>query len=150
MRLKTLFGFLAISIILSVSNALASDLEAGEISLTSKNWGNQTAIFNLSNTGDEYKFVVATSLAKFTTGKFETPRFTKKSFFVEPSSQNKFSLPVIIPAGYGKISIEISLYDVVDTLDELFDSQKFKTTSMQLSFEIPKSLKKSKIFFTFK
>lgn len=141
MNLKTFFRLLAISLILSVTHVTASDLEVGEISLLSKNWGNQTAAFDLNNNSDEYKFVVATSLAKFTTGKFETPRFTKKSFFVEPASQNHFELPVIIPTGYGKISVEISLYDVVDTLDQLFDSQKFKTTSMQLSFDIPQSLK---------
>lgn len=120
----------------------ASDLQVSEITLSSTNWGRQTASIDLSNSGENYSFVVAISEVRFTGGKYESPRFTRRTFFIEPSSKNDLKLPITISAGYGKVEIDIFLYEVIDTLDQLFDSQRFFTKSFPVEFKISENLKK--------
>lgn len=126
----------------SVALALnASDLKVSDVTLSATSWGHQTATIDLSNSGENYTFVVAMSEVRFTGGQYESPRFTRKSFLIEPSSENELMFPVNIPAGFGNVEINIFLYDVVDTLDQIFGSQRFFTKSFSAEFKISKRLK---------
>jgi len=130
------FMFFSVALVLN-----ASDLKVSDIKLSATNWGQQTATINLSNSGENFTFVVAISEVRFTGSQYESPRYSRKSFFIEPSSENELMLPVIIPAGYGKVEIDISLYSVVDTLDQIFGSQLFFTKSFPMEFKISEKLK---------
>ncbi|MCP4703157.1 MAG: replication protein [candidate division Zixibacteria bacterium] len=141
MRLKAkicCFTFILLSISLSL---WASDLKVSDVTLSSTNWGDQTASFNLSNMGEDYKFVVAVSEISNVDGTGESPKFTKKAYFIEPSSEQELVLPITISAGYGKIEIGIKLYDVIDTLDQVFDSQMFFTKVIPVEFKVSDKMK---------
>ncbi len=126
----------------SVSPGLyASDLKVGDITLSSTNWGAQTASIKLSNTGEDYKFVVLKSEVITLDNESEAAPFTKAAYFIEPLSDNDFTLPVNITAGYGKIQIDISFYEVIDTLDLLLESQRFFTKSFPVEYKISEKLK---------
>ncbi|HHI02494.1 MAG TPA: hypothetical protein ENL22_03110 [candidate division Zixibacteria bacterium] len=141
MKHKFVIYCLTLSIILISAYSYATDLKVNEITLSSTSWGRQTAFFNLTNTGEDYKFVVAISDVRFIEGEYESPRSDRKAYFIEPSSKKALTLPVIIPAGYGKIEINISFYDVVDTLDQVFESQQFFKKSFPVECKIPEELK---------
>jgi len=138
LRIHLYFWIMALSLIAAGANA--SDLEVSDISLSAPKWGNQTVYFKLSNTGEDYKFVTAMAAVHYTSGKYISSRFSKKSYQIEPLSAAKTALPVIIPAGYGGAVVEITLYDVIDTLDQVFESQKFFQKSLPLEFKIPEIL----------
>jgi len=141
MRQKSLICCYFFFLCFIASGLIASDLSVDDLSLSSSNWGNQTVSIKLSNTGEDYKFVVLVSEVKFTDSSYESSPLVKVSHLIEPESNNDFTLPVYIPAGYGKVEIDISMYDVVDTLDMLLESQRFFNKIIQVEFEMPEKLK---------
>ena len=140
MRQKLIIYYLAIIFSISLCS-YASDLKVSEITLSSTNWGHQTASFKITNTGYDYKFVVAISEVRFADSKYESARFTKKAYFIESSSVNDLTLPINIATGYGKVEINIFFYDVIDTLDQVFESQQFFSKSFPVEFKISEKLK---------
>lgn len=131
-----------ISVFLMSLCSFAADLEVSDVKLSATNWGPQTASIKLSNIGESFKFVLAKSEVRFVGGKYESLRTAQKAYFIEPSSNIDLTLPFDIPAGYGKIQIDIFLYDVIDTLDQIFDSQRFFTKSFPVEFQLSENLKK--------
>ena len=117
-----------------------NDFKIGLINLTDKNWGTGFAEFRLEYTGYEYKFIAATAVVEFTEGPYRPARYFKKNYIMEPESAVDVTLPVIIPASYGKGIINISLYDVVDTLDQPFESQRFFEKKIPFEFSAPSEL----------
>jgi len=116
------------------------DFKIGPISMNAQTWGTDIASFEVKYTGYEYKFVVATSTVEYTEGPYHPIRHFKKTYFLEPESSVNVELPVIIPASYGKAEIRIVLYDVVDTLDQIFESQKFFEKTIPVEFDAPTRL----------
>ena len=137
-------GLICSLLILMAYPALAdpADFNIGEIELSDAAWGHQTARFKLNYTGDNYTFIVAASLVQFFGGDLTPSRYEKKAFLLGPETTVDIDLPVNIPGNFGDCEVEIYLYDVIDTLDEVFESQKFFTRSLPLAFPVPESLKK--------
>ncbi len=137
---------LILAVLLVVVSALLvsadDDFKVSSIELNSKDWGTDMATFKVSYTGDEYKFVVATSVAEYTDGPYHPVRLFRKNYFLQPESSVDVELPVIVPASYGKAEISVILYDVVDTLDQLYESQIFYDKSFPVEYKVPPQLSK--------
>ena len=51
-----------------------------------------------------------------------------------PEAKMVLQPQLVIPGDYGKARIEVRYYDVVDTVDEIFDFQRFRTDTMWAEF----------------
>ncbi len=116
------------------------DFKVGPIEMPEIAWGSNIASFKLTYTGGDYKFIAAAAHAEFGEGKLKPSRKFVKNFFMTPESEIDIELPIPVPAAYGKGMVTIKLYDVVDTLDELFESQVFFTKEIPFNFKAPQNL----------
>jgi predicted transcriptional regulator len=132
---------ICISILTLSVTVSAQDFKVSEIKLSSTNWGTQKASFDLTNLGEYFSFVVATAEVDFPGNVIDSKRFTKKVFIIQPPEIEKLEMPFIIHGNIGKGTVLINFYNVVDTLDPLFESQKFYSRKFEFNIEIPKSLK---------
>jgi len=120
----------------------ASDFTVNALKLTGSDWGYQTASFTLDYAGEEYKQVVVLSEVTFRGGALQPLRRAKRAYLIEPQSSTPVELAVIVPGNYGQGQIRIGLYDVVDTLDQLYDSQRFFVKEIPFDFKRPPALQK--------
>jgi len=132
---------ICISIIALSATVLAQDFKVGEIRLSSTTWGKHIASFDLTNLGEYFSFVVATAEVDFPESVIDSKRLTRKTFIVQPPELEKLEMPFVIHGNIGKGTVLINLYNVVDTLDPLFESQKFYSRKFEFNIEIPISLK---------
>ncbi len=139
---KVRFGFLVMGLIMAALTSLrAEDLSSTEPSLSAAEWGAQSALFKVTNATEEYKNVVVISRARATSGPLKPVRYTRHSFLMDPQSTREENFPIEIPSTYGNIGLEIEMYDVVDTLDQLVVSQRFYAYKKELDFPVPDALK---------
>jgi hypothetical protein len=130
-----------IAIILFAHTVAAADFTVGKAVLSSTAWGAQKAQISLVNQSDDYKIVKFKAEIKYSGSAIETFRGVIKSFIVEPIITSNLELPFEIPGNFGTVNIRISLYDVVDTLDPLLDSQRFFTRDFTHTYPVPEVLK---------
>lgn len=132
-------GF-ALLLLFAPLQAQDSDFEVAPIKFDATTWGANTAHLNITYKGYEYKFIVAAAVVEFTEGPLLPRREYRSNFMMEPESTSEIELPILIPASYGKGTIKIELYDVVDTLDQLLESQSFFSKSFPIEFGAPPRL----------
>ncbi|SYZ72911.1 exported hypothetical protein [Candidatus Zixiibacteriota bacterium] len=141
MRKSTFVSVVFLLILIPALSVFANEFDVTGLQFSGSGWGNRTAQFSISNLSPDYKWVVAQINVAFA-GPTDGPvRTFRQSFFMDPSASLKESLPFIIPGNYGKGIINIKLYDVIDTLDELFESQVFFARIDTLNFSVPSAVK---------
>ena len=115
--------------------AAQGDIYVGDVSLSEMKWGNEHFNIELVNNSDLLKYIVVQSDLKFE-GTYLNPEFQKKSTFVlYPSDSVTIKPELFIPGNYGDVTINLNLYDVIDTLDELMPWQQFYTQPFKLKFK---------------
>ncbi len=115
-------------------------LTVGEVELRSHRWGKQTVTFELTNNTPELKFITVVTDVQFK-GLYLNPNRRTESHYVLPPMESKIlNPPVYIPGNFGRATITVSLYDVVDTLDALLPGQKFFEQPFILTFHVPEAL----------
>jgi hypothetical protein len=131
------FG-LAITLFWLISgSAVAEPVKAIGFELSATEWGRQTARVEVQNQDEYHKFIVSRAEVAFSDFEMPTRRVTVRSFIVQPTGDSSITInvPIFIPANFGGAVCRVALYDVVDTLDELYDSQKFY--EKEIGFEKP-------------
>jgi hypothetical protein len=118
----------------------AAELEVGQMSFPSIGWGRQNAVIPLTNLAQDYRIIVAIGEAAFAGDASGPPRLSRKSFIIEPLAADTLRFPVEIPGNFGAGVVDIRLYDVVDTLDKLLESQKFLSNQLKFNIEVPPAL----------
>jgi hypothetical protein len=126
---------------LFLPDASASDFEVGNINLSSTNWGMQTASINLTNLSEDYRLVVALAEVAYPEGNIESTRQSRKNFIILTPDTVSLELPFVIHGNIGNGVVTVSLFDVVDTLDQLLESQKFYSEEFPFNITISESLK---------
>lgn len=121
-------------------SALADLVKAIGFELPATEWGRQTARIEVRNQDEYHKFLV--SRAEVVFSDFETPtrRVTVRSFIVRPTGDSSVTInvPIFIPANFGRGICTVALYDVVDTLDELYESRIFYEKEIGFDKPLPK------------
>ena len=101
------------------------DVSVGEISFSSFRWGPQQAVFELTNTAADLKFITVEATVGFTGHYLNPTRWTLNHHILEPLESKIIRQEVPIPGNFGQAKITIELLDVVDTLDRILPGQKF-------------------------
>jgi hypothetical protein len=116
------------------------DVFVGRINFPSLRWGTQKAEIPLRNNTDQLKFIIINTHLAFSGSYVNPERSTHNSTFLEPGGEVTVTADVEIPPNYGHAELEVTLYDVVDTLDQVLPGQKFYSQTFQLNFPIPDAM----------
>jgi DNA-binding MarR family transcriptional regulator len=123
---------------LAISAAASSeDFTVSDVSLSSTDWGTHLATIKITCLAEYYRFLVATAEVDFPGSIYSSKRITKKSYILMPPDQVTLKLPYSIPGDIGEGTVLITLYDVVDTLDPLLESQKFYERTYNFNIKLP-------------
>jgi|WetSurMetagenome_2_1015567.scaffolds.fasta_scaffold55495_3 hypothetical protein len=129
-----------ILMILLAGMAGAEGFQVGDINLSSTNWGNQTVNVNVLNISGEYKWIAVRTQVIFSDSLLTPRRNSQKTIFMEPDLNKKLELPYEFPGNYGRGVVRVSLYELVDTLDPLYESLRFFEKDIPVEFPVPDSL----------
>jgi len=123
-----------------VSGAFAQEFIVATPDFGSLQWGKQTVNVSVTNLVDDYRFVVAWSHVEFENAPGNSDRQSRVVMIVEPLQTVKVAVPVEIPGNFGTALVSVTLYNVVDTLDNLLPTQKFASFEHRQTFQIPSTL----------
>jgi hypothetical protein len=124
-------------VLFGLSTIQAQELTVSNIELPEAGWGDHSIKVEINNSGAGYKFIVAHAEVSFVEGILSPSRHYWQVIFSEPESNVKADIPVFVPTSYGKAQISLKMYDVIDTLDVLLESQKFFEKDVTHNFLIP-------------
>ncbi len=116
------------------------DIFVGNIKFPSLRWGTQKAEIPLKNNTDQLKFIVMDTHLEFKGQYLNPERSAHTSTFLEPEGEITVTAEVEIPPNYGQAELDVELYDVVDTLDQVLPGQRFFSQTFQLNFPIPDAM----------
>lgn len=135
-----LIVFMTLLICPFIVQAEDTDITVGDVELSGMRWGDQTINVELTNNSDFLKFVVAEISVDFQ-GTYMNPSVkTSTNYTLVPGESVQVKPAFRIPGNYGKANVELKLYSVIDTLDELLPRQTFYTQPFELMFHIPDSV----------
>jgi DNA-binding MarR family transcriptional regulator len=138
-RILVILGSILLSVlaIRCAKSQQPKDLSIGKIDIPSFRWGEQTAHFEVTNNSDWMKYITVETEMSFE-GIYLHPTRTVHTYFpVLPGKTELLEPTIEIPGNYGKATLAIRLYDVVDTLDELMASQQVFEQFFNIRFHIP-------------
>jgi hypothetical protein len=118
----------------------AGDLNVNDIAISSLTWGNQIAKAKVTNLDYAYKIVTVKTDIEYSGGSINPKRSRIKSFFLESINSSILQIPFEIPGNYGVLKVKLSFYEVVDTLDPLFESQIFHSKEYTSTFAAPSEM----------
>ena len=113
------------------------DITVGEIQMPNLRWGPQKATFTVTNNTDYPKIVSVQTVINFAGTYLDPKRETRTNYFFDPQMTRTIKEDVVIPGNYGKASIRIAVYDVVDTLDPLLPYQVIAQQPFTITYHIP-------------
>ena len=86
-------------------------------------WGDQKAEFEVTNHSDYLKFLKVETNLTFEGTYLNPERLFHTNYILPPGETGTFSVDLQMPGNYGTGLMELVVYDVVDTLDEIFPGQ---------------------------
>ncbi len=122
--LRIVIAVIIVSVPISVF-ADDGDLSVGDVDLSGLGWGDQTISIEVENKTDYLKYIISNTNLTFE-GVYANPEFRVKTVYIlEPYQKINISPEFFIPGNYGTVTINLTMYDVIDTLDELMPWSKF-------------------------
>jgi hypothetical protein len=122
--------------------AQTPDLVVGKIETPNLRWGRQRISFEITNNSDDVKFIVVETQVKFQ-GEYLNPvRTAHTNHPIEPQFSRPITADVDIPGNYGSATLKVTIYDVVDTLDDLGTATKVLEQPFYLKFIVPDQVAK--------
>jgi hypothetical protein len=140
MMLKPMMGTIALFFLGLCNFIYAEELKLDDITISSMKWGRQTARVKLVNLSYDYKFIAVKSDVSYTNSPLNSRRTFKKIFIIEPIYSAVLDFPIEIPGNFGTLNIKFSLYDIVDTLDQLYNSQIFAVKEITGEIPLPEGM----------
>lgn len=121
-----IFKILCVVLMIPIlSSAEEGDVAVGDVDISNLTWGDQTLKIELENKTDIRKYIITHTDLSFE-GTYVNPSFRVKTVYVlEPMQKLEVAPTFTIPGNYGTVTIDLALYDVVDTLDEIMPWTKF-------------------------
>jgi len=140
MKSQRCISFTFLIILVLATGLYASQYEIGEMKVSGMKWGPQNVTVKLVSHNLYYRFVLAETNISYSGISQVTSRHSIKKFIIEPQSDTSLVIPIEIPGGFGTGSVNVTLYDVVDTLDTPTESQAFYTGQIPMTISIISSI----------
>jgi hypothetical protein len=122
--------------------ALAQDLTFNYTDLNKFDfrWGKHTFPVKITNNSEYLKYVAVSTVVKCQGARLSPERKVTRYYEVYPGDTVIVAGILQIPGNYGDITYELKLYDVVDTLDLLLESQVVQKQEAWMGFPVPKEV----------
>ena len=114
-----------------------ADIEILDVKLPEGKWGERQLEIKVFSHSEYIKFLVVKSELEFIDSEPLCRRETKSSTYIEPGSEITFRPVVEIPGNYGKATLRLELYDVIDTMDAILPGQELFDTTLTFEIVIP-------------
>jgi len=114
--------------------------EIPQIDAAKLGWGIHTFPVKIINNSEYLKYVSVSATVKCDGVGLSPERIVVRNYAVYPEDTAVGEILLHIPGNYGDINYELKLYDVVDTLDLLLESQVVRRQSGTISFPVPKGV----------
>lgn len=142
--MKRVFNILFLSLLILLSQSSCSqekpDIFVTDIELPNLRWGAQEAQFEATNNTELVKYMAVITEIKFEGSYLAPYRMTTRYYLLPPLETIPIKPTVYIPGNYGRASIKISLYDVIDTVDVLLESQRFFEQPFSVKYYCPDAI----------
>lgn len=125
MRNTVLFVLAALTLLLSTEandSAFARGVEdwrVGPVEVGGLVWGKQERRIEISNLSGDYKFLTVNCRAISTKHGYSRPRTFKSNYIVFPKMDTVLMYVIDVPENIAPVQVEISVHDVIDTLDDI-------------------------------
>lgn len=117
----------------------AADIVVSDVELPNLRWGTQEASFTITNNSNHYKFISVVSEMEFEGTYLNPGRSTRSNYLVFDGETTTITPRITVPGNYGKARIKVKIYDVVDTLDPIFENQKVYEQPFFVSYHAPET-----------
>jgi len=112
-------------------------IQAPEIDASKLGWGRHTFPVKIANKGEYLKYISVVGYVKCLTGENPPNRKVFKNYALFPGDSVTGEGILFVPGNYGDISFELKVYDVIDTLDQLMESQAINSQTGKFSVPVP-------------
>jgi len=139
---KPLLPMVAALVGLSLSacaQSTSSEIVVGDIQ-RDLHWGNHPATFEVTNETDYPKFLTVETEIQFSDSYLKPERRAISHVILPPRATENVSAMLYIPGNYGRADGRITIYDVVDTLDEILPGQKCFEDNFMITFHPPEAI----------
>lgn len=136
----TLLSVLLIVLTFASGFAQQQDVTVGDVELPNLNWGRQKGQFEITNNTDYLKFITVVTEIKFSESYLAPQRIAKTHFLLDGQVTSLITPIVDIPGNYGRASIEVKIYDVVDTLDAVEVGRLLVEQQFVITFHVPEEM----------
>lgn len=103
-------------------------------------WGSYNFPVTIINTGEYLKYVSVVCDVKCQGVQLYPERKVVRNYAVYPGDTIKAEATMMIPGNYGDINYELKFYEVVDTLDQLLESQVFQKQAGAIKVPLAKGI----------
>ncbi|MGH8015686.1 MAG: hypothetical protein ACREBV_05805, partial [Candidatus Zixiibacteriota bacterium] len=138
--------FFTICFLFGMGNSVKADvptdlsINISVIDVAKLGWGRHTFPVKVVNHGEYLKYMAVSTNVRCKGVRLSPERNVSRFFSIYPDDSAVTQGVLQVPANYGEISYEVKLYDVVDTLDILLESQVINSQTGSVSFPAPKSI----------
>ncbi len=124
----------------AAGNAAEIMTEVPTIDASKLRWGRHTFPVKITNQGEYLKYVSVMAEVKCGGGNYAPERKVTGNYALYPGDSAIGEAVLLVPGQFGEISFELKLYDVIDTLDQLLESQIIRKQSGSFTIPVPKQL----------
>jgi len=141
-----LFRFVCSLLILVVAGPSAGifaqepEVIVGEIGFPEHTWGKQKLPFEVTNRTDWLKFLVVETDVGFEDSYVTPHRITRTNFILEPAAKLTIEPVLEIPGNYGRMTLWVRIFDVVDTLDDMSLGRQLFEQPFKIRFPTPEAV----------
>ena len=133
-------GILCLAFAAGPVSAQETDITIGEIDIPQFRWGRQPATFTVTNNSDWFRYVTVVTEMSFEGTYLSPTRFVRLHYSLKPGQKKNVTTFVDIPGNFGKAKLRFAVYDVIDTLDVLMESQKIFEQPFFLHFKMSEEI----------
>jgi hypothetical protein len=117
--------------------AKSADLVVSDVQLPNLRWGTQQASFTVTNTSDQYKTISVVTEMQFEGSYLSPSRSARTNYLIFDHETVTINPDISVPGNFGRAKATVKIYDVVDTLDPVFDNQKIYEQPFFLQYHVP-------------
>lgn len=115
-------------------------LNVPKIDASKLGWGRHSFPVKIANNGEYLKYISVVGNVKCLTGENPPARKVFKNYALFPGDTVTGEGILLVPGQYGEIEFELKVYDVIDTLDQLMESQAISSQSGKFSVPVPSTV----------
>ena len=124
------------------SGLFALDYEVSDLKVSGMQWGRQEVTATVTSHELDYRFIHAEAKVSFSGGLQSISRKSEVNLVIPPDTVFLLEIPISIPGSFGEGVVEVSVYDVVDTLDRTLPRQLIYSGDIRFNSEIPEAVQK--------